>query len=173
MIFGSVNSLAIEISVKEVVDDWLLGSFLLWMNGERIGDPEDQTVDIRGCVHWLRDFVENPRDRYEPDLYEMNIHQVLILLNGSVIPGTQERQFVTDKYQNTFSRFHISHIGMSSFENVTILLVESRDGEQRFIWQCDNVEPCEAKFGVGEFDYIVKMTLLEFEKSLEKRGADL
>ena len=44
---------------------------------------------------------------------------------------------------------HISHVGMSSFDKVTILLVEGQRGEQRCIFQQGDAEIMDAFFPPG------------------------
>ncbi len=135
MVIGEKEKFAIEIKILDHYDRWVVGNFLFWIDGLMVGDPEDTSVDLKGCINWLEDFVEKPRDRYEPGLYEMDKDRAYLLLCSSVLPGNQDARFVEEKYENIFSRFHITHLGMSSFDRFSVLLVENENGEQRCIWQ--------------------------------------
>lgn len=134
MLAGNKSVCGIELEVIDVIGDWAQGSFLLWINGTSIGDPSDQSVHIQGCINWLKDFVEHPRNRFEEGLFTLPKDELYQLLSvnedsPSILSSTGK------EIDRAFSRFHISHIGMSSFDQVTLLLLEDEEGRQRLIWQ--------------------------------------
>src|SRR5687767_10296624 len=75
MIAGRKDRFAIEAEVNDVVDGWVLGHFRFWLCSHQVGDWED-SADLRGCVRWLRDFAENPRDRFDPNLVNLPAEEV-------------------------------------------------------------------------------------------------
>lgn len=164
MVIGKKNRFAIEIEVTDFVDEWIFGKFVFWMENESIGDINDYSVDIKGCINWLKDFISIPRDRFEQGLYEKDINAAFLLLNHSVIPGEQEYVFVKEGYNQTFSRFHISHLGMSSFENVSIVLIENEKGNLRCIWQQKQEEVKECFLKKGEMKRIFIKTINYIEE---------
>ena len=150
MIIGDKQKFAVEINVLDTVDGWIFGVLLFWIAGIVVGDPEEKTVDLKGCINWVRDFLGNARNRKEDELFEMDKKRAFLLLCPSVIQGNQDTEFVKGKYEDAFSRFHISHLGMTSFDDVNILLVENSSGSQRCIWQQGENEVQDATFEEGE-----------------------
>ena len=163
MLTGDKNKFAVQIDVGETVDEWALGSYILWARGTPIGDERDCSVDLRGCRNWMRDFVEKPRKRYERDLYEMDKLQAYVRLASAVLPGENPSGFAKDMYEDTFARFHISHIGMSSFDNVTLLMIKNEKGMERLVWRSKDGEIEDAYLEAGQ----VEETFLEAVRSLE------
>jgi len=81
--------------------------------------------------------------RFEPNLYEMEKNKVFFSLCSPVLVK-YKNIFLKEKYRDTFSRFHISHIGMSSFNTVTMVLVTNEKRDFRFLWQQREEEIQEA-----------------------------
>ena len=163
MLIGDKKSMAIEIEILEIIEGWIFGTFFFWLSGKIVGDPKDRQVDLQGCTNWLKDFVENPRDRFEPNLYNMEMGQVFLLLNASVISGNQDVYFAKEPFEDTFSRFHIEHLGMSSFDQLNMVLIENENQQQRCIWQQNDQEIKEAFLTKGEIQKIAKMAIDYFE----------
>lgn len=130
MVFGNRDDLAIEISIVKVVDSWVFGEFLLWVNSSQIGNELDMAVDLKGCVNWLSDFVDVPRNRCEPELVGCSVEDAWKEIRVTDIDLEYE-----SKYPDSFSRFHIAQIGMSSLDDVVIALVNDGLNQERFIWQ--------------------------------------
>jgi len=156
MLVGDKSKFAVQITVKEAVDGWILGSYLLWACGTSIGNEGDCSVDLKGCRSWMSDFVETPRDRYEVGLYEMDKLQVYVRLASAVLPGQNPSGFAKEMYVDIFSRFHLSHIGMSSFDNVTLLLLKNEKGLERLIWRSGDGEIKDALFEDGEIERVFR-----------------
>lgn len=171
MLIGNKNIFAIEIDLLQSFDGWVYGRFQFWIDGISIGNIDDDLVDLKGCVNWLRDFIENRRNRYEPDLYEMDKDLAFLQLYHSVFPSELDGHFVKEKYNDTYSRFHIAHLGMSSFDNIGILLIESEAGQQRCIWQHNNKrEIKEYYFDNDELQETMLEVIKYFEKETQKIG---
>lgn len=160
MLVGDKQYFAIEIEIVEIVDSWVLGSFLFWISDVAIGDKDDKSVDLRGCISWLKDFVTVPRNRYEPTLYALSKEQVYKQLCESVLVGDISND---DMVENAFSRFYISHIGMSSFDHVTIALIDNQQGDVRFIWQQNAEEVQSTYLKIDGVNDVVSRTIMNFE----------
>lgn len=134
MLAGNKTECGIEIEIVDVIGEWAQGAFLLWVHGVPIGDRSDRSVHVQGCINWLKDFVGHPRDRVEAALFALRKEEVYRLLstNEDSLPPSNPTGKQIDR---AFSRFHISHLGMSSFDQVTLLLIEDEQGRQRLIWQ--------------------------------------
>jgi len=166
MLFGNKERFALEISVIEKCGNWWLGEFVLWIAGNLVGESEDQSVDLKGCVNWIDEFLTQPSNRAEPQLFHMEKERVFLLLNHSVIAGDQDAHFVKERFEDIHSRFHISHLGMSSFEDVNLLLIESDSGYQRCIWQQGQDEVLEAMLKPGEIQFVLSKASQWFKKEL-------
>lgn len=142
MFIGDRQTFAVEIEIRERVNGWVYGTFLFWLSGVAVGDAHDDSVDLQGCASWVRDFLNFPRDRVDAEIFDMPADRVFRILYHSVMSGPDDGQnaqeVLEDSRGNVFSRFHVSHLGMSSFNDVSILLVENDSGRQRFVWQQGN-----------------------------------
>jgi len=135
MIAGDKNQFAVQIDIEDSVDGWIFGTYLFWVKGSPVGQVNDHAVDLKGCLNWMRDFIAGHRNRFEPELYGMDKEKLYTCLARSVLARQNPGGFAREVYEDTFSRFHISHIGMSSFDNVTVFLVKDEEGMERLIWR--------------------------------------
>jgi hypothetical protein len=130
---GDTNQFAIQCEFTAEEKGWIFGRFRFVLRNKCCGDWNDET-DLRGCASWLLDFVENPRNRYEPDLLTLPAIEVFDRTVKSVMGSAPGEHRSTELYPNTFSRFHISHLGMSSFNCFTVILIEDQF-QQRCLWR--------------------------------------
>lgn len=143
IVAGKTTMFSIASEITEEIDGWILGRFRFEFRGRPCGNWND-TTDLLGCYSWLKEFSTNTRDRYEPELLILPPHEIFERLVTPVMPQSGEQK-MPEFYNNTFSRFHISHLGMSSFNLATIILIES-DTEQRCVWQADKNKPVYSDF---------------------------
>lgn len=129
MVVGKKDQFAIEYEIKDTVDKWILGRFRLWIKGESLGDWEDDSVDLKGCFNWLPTLIDKKVTSIEAGAEGLSGEQVMSKIFDSFY---SEKVVVTIK--DSFFRFHINHIGMSSFDHFdAILLEEAKD--YRFVWR--------------------------------------
>lgn len=153
MLVGDRENFGIEIHLRSAVGNrWIYGTYVLWANGMPIGDPNDHAVDLRGCCNWMQNLTERPPDRYEPGLYEMDRTVAYVRLASSALANPSSNRFAKEAYADTVSRFHISHIGMSSFDRVTLLWLKNLSGSDRLIWQVgeDSIQDAHVRAGLME-----------------------
>lgn len=134
MIVGQPKDFAIEWEVVRSVDNWVFGHFRFWTQGEAIGDWDD-LVDLKGCRKWLHSFVTTPQNRFELEICNLSKEVIFNLLFDSIMPviaGSQTN--LNPPIENIETRFHISYVGMSSFDHFDILLLETLDW-QRLLWR--------------------------------------
>lgn len=155
MIIGDQHRFAIESEIEELTENgWLLGHFRFWVLGEPVGNWDDYT-DLKGCAYWLRNFIDVLEDRNESDLVGKSKEEVFRLLYDSVM-GSGEQSNVEPPFEHILSRFHISHLGMSSFDRFDILLIET-DTQQHLLWRsADDLEIKEAWLSAGEMQRIAE-----------------
>jgi hypothetical protein len=168
MLIGNRERFAVDWEIREINDHWVFGYFIFFINGTVIGDPADFSVDLKGCLGWIKDFLINARDRYEPGLYGMEKDDAYLLLASSVLAREDKQRSVQEAYQDTFARFHISHIGMSSFDRFTLLLVKDRNGEERCIWKMPSGEVMDAHLQPGEIESVFRELVSVMESSLAR-----
>lgn len=150
MLFGDVATFAIECEVTVRFDArWTFGHFRMWAAGQSVGDYGD-SADLRGCLNWLVDAVSSVDARCEPTLDDRSKVEVFQLVYDPfmvAIPKgvpfwdiefpeeTDERVSARSAYPDAMNRFHLDHVGMSSFEKWSVLLIERGDGGQRLLWR--------------------------------------
>jgi hypothetical protein len=68
-------------------------------------------------------------------------------------------------FQDAFARFHISHIGMSSFEEFDILLLYDAHGGERCLWRRVGATTiAECKLWRNEMEAVAKEFCEAFER---------
>ena len=133
MIFsGKKEQFAIEAEITSKEGEWIFGHLRFWLHGTECGNWNDD-VDLRGSHSWLKDFIQNQQDRYEPGMFEATPIVVFQLLVEPIFPANPNAR-VPEVYQKTDSRFHIGHLGMSSFNRVRMVLIENSTF-QRCVWE--------------------------------------
>lgn len=167
---GGANRFSLNFEIKSVVDDWVFGTFFVVINGLCVGNPSDHSVDMKGCLRWWRDFATNPRDRYEPVLYEDKKEKVFSLLAAAVLVNEDPEGVVSEIHEDCFYRFHISHIGMSSFDGVTMLFLKNEKGSERLVWKGVDGELHDAYFPDGELERIFSDGVVYLEKAIEENS---
>jgi hypothetical protein len=134
MLVGIKERFAIEAKPEVFSCGWILGRLRFWLGGHPVGDWDD-TADLKGCVRWLRDFADKPRDRQNDVLIELDriaaFHAVYDATFGTNAAANPAEQTIPHAY----GRFHISYLGMSSMERFDILLIKDRAGNERCIWR--------------------------------------
>ena len=164
MIVGDKSRIAIEAEPTSFVEKWILGHFRFWIDGKEVGDWDD-TADLKGCWGWLRDFQNKPVDRFDASLVGLASDGIFRLLYDAVMaPGgiaNPEKQPVP----YAASRFHLGHLGMSSFEQFDLLLVKDEGGRERLLWRkADSSLIHEFTFEPNEMEVVAGQFCDQFEK---------
>ncbi len=167
MVFGDKSKFAIEIDVQIIADErWIYGPFILWVQNHAIGDFEDPSVDLKGCFGWLKDFVLKPENRIDPYLYKLDKENLYSKKREAM---DKDYGFLIDtRYKNAYYLFDISYIGMSSFNNVTMMLIENEEGSARFVWQQDDNPVQEAFSNMSEINRVIMEAIEYFEREICK-----
>ena len=150
MIAGDRDRFAIEAEPEEPIDGWVLGRFRFWLGGVAVGDWED-AADLRGCSHWLADFATRHVDRFDARLEHLPPADLMRILHDDVMCAPIPSRNEADAIASAYERFHISHLGMSSFNAVDLVLVATSDGSERCVWRnARDGSIGEARFARGE-----------------------
>lgn len=116
-----------------------------------VGNWQD-VVLLNACTGWLQDFAQKDIDRYEPEFASMSKEEIFHDLYDSIMPcGTSYKPDSQERFQNSFNRFYVSHLGGGAFDTYDLLLVET-EISQRVLWR-------EAKEGVIREKSFKKHTL--------------
>ncbi|OYW27100.1 MAG: hypothetical protein B7Z47_06985 [Chthoniobacter sp. 12-60-6] len=135
IVAGYDNNFSIAAEVTEITDNWILGRFRFVLHGKVCGNWDD-AADLRGCHGWLKDFSIHFLPRFEHGLLTLPEVEIFERLVKPVLVQPDAEEYA-EVYPDTLSRFHISHLGMSSFNAVTMVLVEGAE-QQRCVWQANN-----------------------------------
>ena len=160
MIFGKRTCVAFEISIERTIEPWVYGRILLWLGGHSVGNHEDCGADIKGCINWLSDFLVVPRDRCVPDLMLAPKDDVWRKLVDTVFAPVEEDPGYTDP----FSRFHLSHLGMSAFDEVILVLINDGKKSERYLWQQNKEAIMDYTAPLGSLEASAKEAILWFQK---------
>lgn len=163
MLVGNVERFAIEAQPVECSNGWILGRFRFLLGGESVGNWDDLT-DLKGCTSWLRDFERNPRDRVDPRLEALDAEAVFALLYVSAFGPSAAAIPPDQSVPDSYARFHITHLGMSSFERFDILLVKTASGVERCLWRkADDRRIREVLLEPGEMEQVARAFCDDFE----------
>jgi hypothetical protein len=132
MIVGNPQRFAIDAEPEDPVDGWIFGRFRFWLGATPVGNWDD-AADLLGCVKWLEDFTSNPRNRLEPRLEGLSATELIRILYDDYMTLPYQPGVDACDIPDIFSRFHISRLGMSSFDAVDLLLVSTSDGHDRCV----------------------------------------
>ena len=158
MIAGNPESFAIEVEAREVEGEWIWGGFRFWLGNHQIGDWEVPAA-LHLCCGWLRKLCEQPPDCVHQGLANSPPEKVFSLVvdpvmgpDGVADPSRQPIPFA-------YERFHIAHVGMSSFDSYVVVLIKDSVGNERCLWWHDEdatmgdhwLEPGEMERVIGSF----------------------
>ena len=171
IITGNRQLFAIVAEITQDPNDWILGSFQFVFHGESCGNWEDE-ADLRGCHSWLKDFSEKPRNRFEPELLVLPPSIVIERLVRPVVNRSDHAR-MQEYYADTFSRFHIAHLGMSSFDRVNMVLIENSE-QQRCVWEdILGEDPHDDVFPAGHMQQIAAAFCKLLESEVAALGGKL
>jgi hypothetical protein len=130
VIVGDRARFAIEAEPRQHHDRRVLGGFRLWLFERAFGDWND-AADLLGCVGWLEDLATKPRQRLEPSLDLLSPEEVFRRIYDPAMAPDARWDAEPEGVRNVYSRFNMSHIGMSAFDRVDVLLLHRADGTER------------------------------------------
>ncbi len=154
MLVGNKERFAIEAEPQAFDLPWIWGRFRFWLGGQTVGNWDDAAA-LQACFSWLRDFSRAPPQCTEPTVFELESEEVFRLLvtpvlgpGGIADPGRQPIPYA-------YERFHITHLGMSSFDPYVLVLVKNAVGAERCLWRKhDEEELHECRLLAGEMEKV-------------------
>jgi len=146
MIFGDKNSFAIESAIYFQHEAFIRGQFGMWAHGEAIGNFED-SVALQGCANWLQDFLVYSGQRLYEDCENVSDDVIMSTILEHIDNYEIEDSHIwRDKYI-------LTDAGMSSFNNLEVILIECSDGSERLIWaELGRNEAKSISLRAGEFE---------------------
>jgi Immunity protein 42 len=164
MIVGNRSRFAIEAEPTSVRDDWISGHFRFWIAGKEVGDWDD-SADLWGSWHWLRDFQKNRPDRFDASLVGLAPDDIFRLLYDAAMGSGAIADPAEQVIPYTITRFHLGYLGMSSFEQFDLLLVKDEVERERFLWRrADSAVIHEFTFEPNEMEAVAGQFCDQFEK---------
>jgi hypothetical protein len=100
----------------------------------------------------------------------MDKRQVYLRLATSALPNQNPSGFSKELYEDTYSRFHISHVGMSSFDRVTVLFLKSQDGLERLVWQEGTGDVQDGHLGENRLEAVFGEAVASLEGTMLAAG---
>lgn len=166
MLIGDRKRIAIEAEVDERTTSGLVfGRLRFWLDGQKVGNWNDCT-DLKGCANWLRDFFERPRLRFESRFVGLSAADVFKQVHASAMGDSESIFKPSEIISDAFSRFYISHLGMSSFDQVDMLLLKDEAGIERVIWRAADEYIHEVILEPDEMERVAERFCLAFEAQL-------
>ena len=167
-----VNSAQVTVEHKvefvETTGSYLqvFGHFRLWIGDKPIGNWEDLCM-LSAVVRWMKDLVSHPTDRCENRLFFASNETVFSCIYDPLMVYKVTQQPPLFKIEATqLRRFHISHIGMSSFDDYFGVLLMECGNQQRILWaNLETSELDDSYLPAGTLQSAFSKFIIEFEKS--------
>ena len=110
----------------------MLGHFKLVINSHEVGDWDD-TATLDSIFGWIEDFLDKPVERIEQKSELLSKEQVFASFYDPYMLYKVTQMEPTIHPKGVVDRFNISYLGMSSFDDFAVLLIESKK-DQRVLW---------------------------------------
>lgn len=144
---------AFEFDIHKILDSkdhkWVYGSFLLWIQGKRIGNPNDYTA-LDACYSWILDFDNLHMHTDTHEFSSLSAIEIMTLYNQYCRVDNIPVKSIVNRYHEDIEygiyirqQLDISEFGMTSFDNVTLLMLDYDLLCKRIIMQQFSVPPIE------------------------------
>lgn len=144
--------------------DTPIGRFALFIDGHEVGDFSDDGTYLNGCFCHGLELADRWDDKFEPGLFEMDKLQAFETLVFPIFGhyyGVEGREEI---YHNTYGRFHIADIGMTSMEFFRLLVMKNETREKtRFVWEDKQGDVREACLPAAEVEAVFAEYLAKAE----------
>jgi len=163
LVCGDPSRFAVKWEATVRSEGYVGGRFALSIEGHEVGDFSDDGTYLIGCFCHSLELADRWDDKFEPGLFEMDKLEAFEALVYPIFGhyyGVEDR---VEVYRNTYGRFHIDSIGMSSMDDFILLVMKSGQGATRFIWQAGSGDIHEARFPVGEVEAVFAEFLAKAE----------
>jgi len=131
---GIPERFAIEAEPREIAGEWIWGGFRFWLGDRQVGEWKDAAA-LQLCYGWLKRFCEHPLDCVEPRAAHSTSEQVFRLIVEPVMGPDAVADPAKQPVPFAYERFHISHLGMSSFDSYIVVLIKDTAGNERCLWR--------------------------------------
>jgi hypothetical protein len=162
MLVGAKERFAIEAEPETIDGEWVLGRFRFWLCGREVGDWSDTTA-LQHCCRWLRRFEQNPPDCTDPAVARLGAGEVFEMIVDPVFGSPSIANPALQPIPYAYERFHITHLGMSSFDDYVVVLVKNLDGVERCLWRKGAGEILECALAPSEMEAVAREFCDAFE----------
>ena len=158
LVAGNKSRFAIEIEIEDKIDRWVYGTFFFWINGNKLGDPED-SADLNSCIRWMASFLESPPDLLNEAYFDMSLQDLDSCLGDFRTLGSED------------IKYYVDHIGMSSFDRFKdmLLLIKNAEGIERLVCKSTIQKLQEIYLNAEEFEQVLKEIIAKY-KQIEYEG---
>lgn len=172
MLVGNKARFAIEADPQTIEGEWILGGFRFWLCGCEVGNWSECTA-LQYCFAGLRAFSRDSVARAEPSIAHIEGREIFELVVGPVMApkgiADPQRQPIPFSYE----RFHLTHLGMSSFDDFVIVLVKDADGAERCLCRrLGEDEILDCWLAPGEMEQVAERFCDLFEAKYMKGSMD-
>ncbi|MBQ1863927.1 MAG: hypothetical protein II561_08120 [Thermoguttaceae bacterium] len=184
----SKDTFAFQFDIKDIIISqgrkWVYGSFLLWIQGKSIGDPYDYAV-LDHCYGWICDFEDLHMHQDTQEFSSLSAQEIWTLYNKYYL-GSGDYASVDEAIEAALNKspedisfgihmgqeLNISEFGMSSFDDVTLLMLDYDPLCKRIIAQQSSEPPMEFIVrkddilkAIEEFKKLYLAEVAKFEKT--------
>jgi hypothetical protein len=161
MIAGSKKLFSIEAKIKSSQENWVFGSIRFWIDSKPIGNWDDITA-LNACYNWIQGFSFGKNDNKAEDLFNLPPIQAYELIMAE-LRGSPTNYGRNLDIKDPMS-FDISVLGMSSFDNLDILMIKNEAGIEKCIWKIGNGNVEQFLLPANEMERVASEFCAEFEK---------
>lgn len=166
MLIGAKDRFAVEAEVTAKYGSIGHGHFRFWIHGRPVGDWSD-SAHLTGICSWLRSIVEESAARLDAGYTGLSANEIFARAFEPVFDGSSivSLEVSGDLYR----RFHISHVGMSAFQFIDMLLIHLPDGSERCIWRdvSGDARVHEAVFPIGVIEDVALRASAEIAQAID------
>lgn len=156
MLVGNPERFAIEAEPREAEGVWTWGGFRFLLGNRSVGNWEDAAA-LQLCRGWLRKLCDHPQNCTDPYVASCIPEEVFALVVDPVSGPAGIADPTKQPIPFAYERFHITHVGMSSFDSYTVLLIKDEIGNERCLWRQGMGGPIEEQWlRPGEIEGVIQ-----------------
>jgi hypothetical protein len=163
-VFGARERFAIQVEVLERTDTSVFGTIWLWIDGVRLGDPE-QVVVLNVPADFLGRFLETSGQRRDVELAAETPERVLDVVTGSLFEGPERTLREIREAERRYGKLVLCPGGGESFDGELAVVLEDGAGTRVVFRDYETATTREIRLGPEELESIIRAFLDWFDAS--------